>query len=166
MIKRYIEIPNFDFMVKVCIYECNKCGIEIDERDNLYWIENNNIHYCKDCAFKLGKIDSKTYLNGIGINVDHIHAAINPNGEIELWSGKEIPPWERTEKRQRKTAKYSNWRTSVFERDDYTCQKCGQVGGELNAHHIKHFSKYPKKRFDLNNGITLCLECHKEEHRN
>ena len=64
----------------------------------------------------------------------------------------------------RKSKEYSNWRTAVFIRDNYTCQICGQVGGKLNAHHIKHFAKDKKRRFDINNGITLCYECHKEVH--
>lgn len=54
------------------------------------------------------------------------------------------------------------WRTAVFQRDNYTCQWCGQVGGRLQAHHIKPFMEYPNLRLELSNGITLCLECHKE----
>lgn len=60
---------------------------------------------------------------------------------------------------------YKNWRYDVYSRDGFTCQKCGDSkGGNLNAHHIKPFSEYPKLRFKLDNGITLCKPCHKKEH--
>ena len=58
------------------------------------------------------------------------------------------------------------WRIKVFERDDYTCRVCNKRSSKnnkvtLNAHHIYMFSKYPLKRHDINNGITLCECCHK-----
>ena len=65
----------------------------------------------------------------------------------------------------RNSEEYKVWRACVFERDHYACQNCGQVGGTLNAHHIKPFSKYPEFRLDVNNGITLCKKCHKLAHR-
>jgi len=62
----------------------------------------------------------------------------------------------------RNSLEYEEWRKSVFERDNYTCQICGKVGDYLNADHIKPFAHYPDLRFDLNNGRTLCFECHKK----
>ncbi len=38
---------------------------------------------------------------------------------------------------------YKEWRQEVFERDNYTCQCCQQLGGALQAHHIRSWSKYP-----------------------
>jgi hypothetical protein len=59
----------------------------------------------------------------------------------------------------RKSPELRNWTKSVLERDNYTCQKCSSTDMP-SAHHIKSFLKYPKLRFDINNGITLCISCH------
>lgn len=67
--------------------------------------------------------------------------------------------------RIRESALYKKWRVQVFERDKYICQSCGKIGGKLNAHHIKPFSVYPELRLDIDNGITLCKECHIELHK-
>ena len=64
----------------------------------------------------------------------------------------------------RNSKEYRAWRAAVYERDHYTCQNCGNVGGKLNAHHIKSFARFPSLRLDVNNGITLCAECHKLAH--
>jgi len=57
--------------------------------------------------------------------------------------------------------KYRKWRLKVFMRDNFTCVSCGKVGGHLEAHHIKRWIQYPKLRYVVENGITLCKECHK-----
>lgn len=68
-------------------------------------------------------------------------------------------------KRDRSTFEYIEWRKRVFSRDNFSCQICGNVGGKLNAHHIKRFADYPSLRFEVNNGITLCEMCHKKLHQ-
>ena len=58
-------------------------------------------------------------------------------------------------------------RRKIYARDKYTCQICRQKPkgkGQLNAHHIKKWSEYPKLRFKISNGITVCLGCHKKIH--
>jgi 5-methylcytosine-specific restriction endonuclease McrA len=61
---------------------------------------------------------------------------------------------------------YKNWVVGVFKRDGYTCQVCKRIGGDLNAHHIKLWKDFPELRFDVNNGITLCVDCHYLTHKN
>ena len=65
-------------------------------------------------------------------------------------------------KRQRRTVEYRLWRKAVFERDNFTCRKCGKRGGNLNADHIKPFARYPELRTSIENGRTLCTPCHKK----
>ncbi len=64
-------------------------------------------------------------------------------------------------RRIRKSIDYKLWRERVFQRDNYTCQECYVRGGELNADHIKPFALYPELRFDISNGKTLCVPCHR-----
>jgi len=86
----------------------------------------------------------------------------NPSGK-EHWHWKGGVTGERHSAMSKK--EYEDWRTGVFERDNYICKKCGQVGGKLRAHHIFNFADYPELRLDLNNGITFCESCHREFHR-
>ena len=57
---------------------------------------------------------------------------------------------------------YREWRKQVFERDGYKCQHCPQVGGKLHADHIKPWSTHPELRYDVKNGRTLCVSCHRK----
>jgi 5-methylcytosine-specific restriction endonuclease McrA len=66
--------------------------------------------------------------------------------------------------------KYKSWRSEVFLRDNWTCQMCGKRSKKkesvyIEPHHIKGWAKYPKLRYELSNGISLCRECHKLTHK-
>jgi hypothetical protein len=67
--------------------------------------------------------------------------------------------------RNRSTPEYKTWRTKVYLRDNYTCCSCGAVGGKLNAHHIIRWADNKSNRYDVDNGVTLCVKCHKLAHK-
>lgn len=60
----------------------------------------------------------------------------------------------------RNSWEYKQWRTAVYQRDNYTCTTCGKKHCYLNADHIKTWAHYPELRFNVNNGRTLCVDCH------
>jgi len=55
-------------------------------------------------------------------------------------------------------------RQMSFARDDYICVKCGS-NGPLHCHHIDPVANNPIESADVDNCITLCVDCHKEAHR-
>ena len=64
---------------------------------------------------------------------------------------------------------YTTWREAIFKKNDYTCLKCKEKGGRLNAHHITNFASIFEKEdailYDLKNGITFCRKCHNLFHK-
>ena len=72
------------------------------------------------------------------------------------WKGGVTPINEKI----RKSIEYRLWRESVFKRDNFTCLWCKKRGGKIHADHIKPFAFYPELRFAIDNGRTLCKECH------
>lgn len=76
-------------------------------------------------------------------------------------------PLKERKKLIRKWKVYRDWRTAVFQRDDFTCQECGarSRAGEsvsLEAHHIEPVAVRPDLMFSVANGKTLCVSCHRK----
>lgn len=88
-------------------------------------------------------------------------------------------------KRIRASRIYLQWRSNVFKRDNYTCQKCGERSGKektvyLEVHHIVPFMEVLrvfnvinldqalscKPLWDVGNGITYCKGCHIKSDKN
>lgn len=79
----------------------------------------------------------------------------------------------------RRLPEYDTWKYGVFERDNYTCKDCKKHGGNLEGHHdLKTFAQIIqenniktiqdalncKELWDIGNGVTLCVDCHKKRH--
>lgn len=64
---------------------------------------------------------------------------------------------------------HTNWRNEILKRDSYTCRFCGKKPSickmcgkkeSLEVHHILPSRYFPKYKYILKNGITLCHKCH------
>jgi hypothetical protein len=78
----------------------------------------------------------------------------NPN-----WKGGKIPE----SLRERRSYIARKWRRLVLERDDHTCQICGSKQ-RLHVHHLKPFKDHPERRWDVKNGLSVCVFCHEKIH--
>lgn len=73
------------------------------------------------------------------------------------WKGGVTP----IRRKMRETYENRVWRKAVLERDNYTCQICGNKDN-LQVDHIKRWKENIKLRYVTGNGRVLCFDCHKK----
>jgi hypothetical protein len=56
-------------------------------------------------------------------------------------------------------------RQMVLAKDGYKCRRCGATDKPLHCHHIYPVSIDPIESADIDNCMTLCVDCHKEVHQ-
>lgn len=106
---------------------------------------------CKDCFKQLSSYGAKLCVRCKGLS---FRGEKNP-----AWKGDIYP----ANRRDRDSDRYKNWAELVKEQDDYRCMDCGGRGGKLESDHIYRFAYYPRLRFEILNGQTLCVNCHKQK---
>lgn len=132
---------------------CVRCGADVLRTPSD--LKYNRHRFCSiSCGLKGNKFK-------VGIALSDRHKAIiselNKGEKSRFWKGGITPIHQAI----RTSSRYANWRRMVFERDNWTCIQCGRKGN-IQADHIKPFSLFPKLRFDMSNGRTLCVSCHKK----
>lgn len=140
---------------------------EIKEKSKNTMLEKYGVEYPLMSNDFLDKA-KKTCIKNFGVE----YGCIKPNIKSHI-KGKNNPRWIENveyERKERATNEYIYWRKEVFGRDVYACQKCNQKNGngktiKLCAHHILNWKDNEDFRYDINNGITLCEECHKLFHK-
>jgi predicted RNA-binding Zn-ribbon protein involved in translation (DUF1610 family) len=79
---------------------------------------------------------------------------------LEDFSGFSAPEGTRI----RQSAEGKAWTYDILSKANFTCIKCQVRGGSLHAHHLNAFNSYPEQRFNLDNGVCLCHDCHEAFH--
>lgn len=160
------------------------CSISCSKKGQIAWNKTNIIKECLCCGEKFKTIKSqngkycshKCYWKSLlGIHKENSgqfkKGNIPPlvsNPEL-IKRGKDHPrfkgyPFGENHK-IRTSLEYKLWVKACMERDNFTCQKTGQRGGDLQVHHINNFADYPELRTSIENGITLSKQSHREFHK-
>lgn len=84
---------------------------------------------------------------------------INLSKARKLYFEKLVTYDKKKKQSYRNGKEYSQWRDSVLKRDNYTCVLCHERSISIHSDHIKSFALYPKNRFNINDGRTLCYRC-------
>lgn len=125
-------------------FYCDYCRV-ISYTDVAHYNSCEN-HFCSSKC--LGKYKS---ISNIGKN--------NPNYNLNKTDEERLA--------DRKYKEYEDFVQAIYKRDNYACQCCGkekEVSGHLNAHHLNSYNWDIENRTNIDNGITLCDNCHKEFH--
>jgi hypothetical protein len=145
---------------------------------------------CASCNKEFSKKPSKIFGNGKSGNIGKFCCrkcygnwiSKNEQGTNNRnWKGENSI--SKINQRVRSSFKAKKWRQDIYLRDNFTCQECGKQGSGLEAHHKKLFIillneakeylplmelfqavKLYNPMWDINNGITLCRDCHKKIH--
>jgi hypothetical protein len=129
--------------------------------------ENNSAwkggkHHCPDCNIEIGYRYAKHNLK--------VRCSLCAS---KFYRKEKHHSWKQPEDRKgsvldqlRNSVEYNEWRFSVYKRDNSICAICLVRKEVMVAHHLDSFNMFPNKRFDVNNGVTLCDYHHISFHTN
>lgn len=129
-----------------------KMSLHHNKKSNLSGSLSNNWkggRFCQDCGHEIGSYRA--------VRCKPCSGLVRRGSNHHNWKGgstkERVLAFRRLE--------YKNWRKAVLARDNNTCIKCGSIES-LQVDHIKPWALYPKLRYVIDNGRTLCLDCHRQ----
>lgn len=154
-------IGNHRKKVERIIVKCDFCGREL-ERLPCKMIYKH--HFCNSSC--RAKYTGQVIVQTIEYKEKHRQISLKNGNKPPLHIGEDHWNWKGGIGKQNrgKDGEYIKWRKAIFSKFNYICQECGVRGGCLSAHHIKPWAEYPELRYDIENGICLCYDCHMELH--
>ena len=164
---------------KTLARHCHECG-------NLFWVNPNRFKHTPQLYCSTRCQRKNAFSTGHGLKTEETRNKIseslrgekNPNyGKprsketrkriSDAQKGRLSNNWKGGVTKERVkawfTPEYKKWRKAVLERDEYICSLCGiDVVGTKRycVHHIIQFHEDVRLRLNVDNGITLCAECH------
>lgn len=139
--KRWFEFQPYRLKQSKTLCCSKKCSIKL--------ISTGKYLPCEFCGKETWVIPSRLKKN------NHIYCSCECTGFA--FRSENYDPESRSSK------EYKSWSEKVKRRDKKTCQICSGTE-KLHAHHILSWKDHHEKRFDVDNGVTLCQECHMSVH--
>jgi hypothetical protein len=139
--------------------KCVKCG----EEKELEKFRKRNIwfsHTCKKCysaQYNTGKPNTGRFVKG---QKGTYFKGKTPRHLVKV----KVPKIREIKSEHPYGGKRAQWGLDIKTRDGFKCQKCG-TEENVHAHHIIPWKHDKSKRFELDNGITLCCSCHSRTER-
>ena len=144
------------------IRECVDCKKRKIVTDFVKGLGNLYRYKCKECRGnqrRTGKISQTRFKPG------HDKGLRFEKGHTPWHKGKKglnVSDEAKTKEHRFQSWQYNRWRESVFENSGNKCQRCSSTE-RLAAHHIKAWKDHFELRFEVSNGMALCVRCHAKE---
>lgn len=151
--------------------ECDYCGVEY--KASLQNLVRGRKIVPKDCCAdpkcksqKVREVTNKKY--GVNNVMELPEFAEKISGRNNYNYDFSKTDEERAKKRDEHLRE--DWRRQVFSRDSYICQICGVAPSNgkhvyLEAHHLEAYNISIELRHEVDNGVTLCVLCHRNFHK-
>lgn len=129
---------------------CSICGVKTLCSDSTR---------CRSCSKKGKKAWNKGlkgYMKGrmVSFETRQKQSISQVGSRNHNWKGGKTP------KSHKRNFLYWDFKEKVIERDNSTCTICSKFCMYPIVHHILHSADRPDLRCDVNNGTTLCYDCH------
>lgn len=140
-------------------HSCRQCGKVFHA-----YPSEQRIYCSQSCRSKYvfaperNPFSGKPLSDGHRANISAGHIGCQAKEKHPLWKGGR---YKSLRDEDMASARYKQWRRAVLERDGFRCVQCG-ANKHLHADHIKPYVDYPFLRYDLRNGRTLCVNCHRK----
>ncbi len=137
-----------------------KKGIVVGE-NNPNWRGGDRVLSCAECGHDF------SFKRSVKREFCSRECAAKNRGRIQ--SGENHPGWKggigaQKHEHKRMHTKAKEWRESIFEKDGYACVVCEKSKPRIHAHHIFGWAKFPELRYDIDNGMTMCVKHHQMFH--
>lgn len=137
---------------------CKTCGQEKELERFVKGKGDLRRYWCKDCknaSRRTGRPNTGKFQPG------HDKGKRFEKGHTPWYKVKGVPPPSKGKgtSESKNSAKLYMWKRAVKERDGHKCMQCASTH-RVAAHHVVPWRLDEIKRFDISNGITLCISCH------